>query len=222
MNQENNSSSFRVPSRNSLIASTLIAAVAAGVILVTIILPAEYGIDPTGMGKALGLTALSGSERRESPPSGAAAKPWDAAPNTGVNGDIAGNHRQAYRTDVVEIRMAPGEELEYKAALAQGEPLLYSWETGNREHLVYYDFHGEPADADAHRPPGYFMRYEEQQDGAASSHGYLVAPFIGKHGWYLLNFNDYPVTVRLTISGNYSWHGFLGRWNNNAETGEVE
>jgi hypothetical protein len=66
------------------------------------------------------------------------------------------------------------------------------------------------------------MRYEEQQDGAASSHGYLVAPFIGKHGWYLLNFNDYPVTVRLTISGNYSWHGFLGRWNNNAETGEVE
>jgi hypothetical protein len=38
--------------------STAIAAVIASAILVTIVLPAEYGIDPTGVGRILGLTQM--------------------------------------------------------------------------------------------------------------------------------------------------------------------
>lgn len=44
-----------LPSSAQLLKSTLIAAVSAIVILVTVVLPAEYGIDPTGVGRAIGL-----------------------------------------------------------------------------------------------------------------------------------------------------------------------
>ena len=47
-----------LPSSAQLLRSTAIAIVAAGVILVTAVLPAEYGIDPTGVGRLLGLTEM--------------------------------------------------------------------------------------------------------------------------------------------------------------------
>jgi hypothetical protein len=46
------------PSARRLLRSTLIAAVAAFVLLITVVLPAEYGIDPTGVGRVLGLTQM--------------------------------------------------------------------------------------------------------------------------------------------------------------------
>lgn len=46
------------PSGAALARSTLLALVIAGVLLVTCVLPAEYGIDPTGVGRILGLTPM--------------------------------------------------------------------------------------------------------------------------------------------------------------------
>nr|WP_300975710.1 hypothetical protein [Yoonia sp.] len=46
------------PSSQQLLRSTLIALIAAIVILVTIVLPSEYAIDPTGVGRVLGLTEM--------------------------------------------------------------------------------------------------------------------------------------------------------------------
>lgn len=40
--------------------ATLAAVLIAGIVLVGAILPAEYGVDPTGFGRAMGFTALSG------------------------------------------------------------------------------------------------------------------------------------------------------------------
>ena len=45
-------------SRRSLLLATLAALVVALLVLVLFILPAEYGIDPTGVGRAIGLTVL--------------------------------------------------------------------------------------------------------------------------------------------------------------------
>jgi hypothetical protein len=222
MNSEDKANDFRMPSRKSLVNSSLIAVVAAAVILATIILPAEHNIDPTGFGKLLGLTELSGLAHQAVPAGGTVNGPGDQAPRDAADANTAGSHRGPYRTDTIEIAMAPGDELEYKAALARDEPLLYSWETDNEESLVYYDFHGEPAENDGTWPEGYFKSYEEKQDGASSSHGYLIAPFTGNHGWYLLNFTDHPVTVRLKISGNYSWHGYIARWNNYVQVTEAD
>ncbi|MFB2602180.1 transmembrane anchor protein, partial [Rhizobium phaseoli] len=47
-----------LPSSKQLVRSTIIAAAAAAAILVTVVLPSEYAIDPTGVGSALGLTAM--------------------------------------------------------------------------------------------------------------------------------------------------------------------
>lgn len=47
-----------LPTSAQLWRSTIIAAVSAAVILVTVVLPSEYGIDPTGVGRRLGLTEM--------------------------------------------------------------------------------------------------------------------------------------------------------------------
>jgi hypothetical protein len=47
-----------LPTSRQLIRSTLIALTAAIVILVTAVLPGEYGIDPTGIGRLLGLAEM--------------------------------------------------------------------------------------------------------------------------------------------------------------------
>lgn len=47
-----------LPSTGKLIKSTILAAIAAGMLLVTVVMPAEYGIDPTGAGEMLGLTDM--------------------------------------------------------------------------------------------------------------------------------------------------------------------
>lgn len=47
-----------LPTTKQLFRSTLIALVTAIVLLVAVILPAEYAIDPTGAGKVLGLTKM--------------------------------------------------------------------------------------------------------------------------------------------------------------------
>lgn len=41
-----------------LLRSTVIALLVAAVLLVTVVLPAEYGVDPTGVGRVLGLTQM--------------------------------------------------------------------------------------------------------------------------------------------------------------------
>ncbi|BBI69651.1 hypothetical protein PKHYL_38420 [Psychrobacter sp. KH172YL61] len=51
-------SQAELPSSNQLIKSTILAIIAAIVLLFTVVLPAEYGIDPTGVGKLLRLTEM--------------------------------------------------------------------------------------------------------------------------------------------------------------------
>ncbi|HYW14589.1 MAG TPA: hypothetical protein VE891_00355 [Allosphingosinicella sp.] len=53
---EQNPAIDELPSKRQLNRATLIAAGVAAAILVTTVLPAEYGVDPTGVGRVLGLT----------------------------------------------------------------------------------------------------------------------------------------------------------------------
>jgi hypothetical protein len=46
------------PSPRALLRSTIVAGATALLILVTVVLPAEYGIDPTRIGRVLGLTRM--------------------------------------------------------------------------------------------------------------------------------------------------------------------
>ena len=58
MYNSQNSSPIELPSSKQLVRSTILALLTAVVLLVSVILPAEYAIDPTGIGRLLGLTQM--------------------------------------------------------------------------------------------------------------------------------------------------------------------
>ena len=58
MYNANKPAAEELPSAARLLRSTALAIVAAAAILVTAVLPAEYGLDPTGAGRILGLTEM--------------------------------------------------------------------------------------------------------------------------------------------------------------------
>jgi hypothetical protein len=109
-------------------------------------------------------------------------------------------HDAPAKDEVIEIILKPSDEVEYKALLNMGEPMLYSWSVNEGE--VYYDFHGEPSHPEEYEE-GFFQSYEVG-DGVSAAQGSFVAPFEGHHGWYWLNINDFDITIRLQAQGYYS------------------
>jgi hypothetical protein len=189
------------PSRQRLIASVAVALAGAALVLLIIVLPAEYNIDPTRIGGALGLTAMHAPKRtlqvkdviggnekyRE------VALPSLDKPVPLPNRAVIQVKPAAARTENVSVTLQPGQQTEIKAVMDAAQVILYSWTAEGGE--VYTDFHGhEPEAGDA------FVRYEEQQSGH-EGHGSLVAPFSGEHGWFWLNISEQPVTIRLMFSG---------------------
>lgn len=195
------------PSGSRLLLSVLAAVVLAGVVLVVAVLPAEYGIDPIGIGAHLGLTQmnqkasapitltdnLGGNENIEK-----AQIPDVGEPLPLPNPAVYQGHAEAPKTETVTITLPAFGETEVKTALAANQVVLYSWKTD--KGLVYVDYHGHSPDWE---DKSAFVRYQEVKDGLASANGSLVAPFAGEHGWYWVNINDYPVVITLTVSGYY-------------------
>jgi hypothetical protein len=181
------------PSLSTLARTTAIALVVAGVILVTAVLPAEYGIDPVGTGRWLGLTEIA------APPldpveltraEGAALKPT-------VNGPI-GEYPGQFKVDVYEVVLQPYEYVEYKYQLEQSATMAYSW---TASAPVLQDFHGERSGGGENGAPAE-VSFDKRDRNAAD--GSFTAPFAGIHGWYWENPGGEPVTVRLTTSGFYT------------------
>jgi len=86
-------------------------------------------------------------------------------------------------------------ETEVKTVLSQSQVILYTWATD--QGAIYSDFHGhDPALGN-----DFWVRYLEDEQGSSGHSGSLVAPFSGEHGWYWLNYNEFPVTVTLTVTG---------------------
>jgi hypothetical protein len=213
MTQLNNSGAAAV-SKKELLRGSAIAALVAGILLVTAVLPAEYGIDPTGIGKGLGLTALNNAAAANSPavaetapvpaPAAGLALPTTVPPGSTVSAKgeqrgtaIASKQALPYRTDTMEIVLAPQKGVEVKTHLAKGATLIYSWKTQGGEP-VNHDFHGEPVDAGKDEFESFIL-----EKGVSESRGSLIAPFTGVHGWYWKNKTNLPITVVLTSSGFY-------------------
>ena len=165
--------SIALPSRKGLLIRVLVSLVAALVIAFGFVLPAEYQIDPTGFGKATGLTKM-----------GAGAVAATTA---------AHSYPQAFRTDRISLTLFPKMDYEYKVHMKEGDVLVYSWISPG---VYEYDFHGEPD-----KDPGNATSYKA--GNAAESHGSLIAPFQGIHGWYWKNNTDKPMEIKLRMAGVY-------------------
>lgn len=190
------------------------AAIGAATILVGAVLPAEYGIDPTGIGAQLGLLNLSHADAAATAPQFAAKTGMAVGDAIGAtlrepvplpNPEVHQNAAAHYRSEVITITMEPDEELEYKAVLQRDQVLLYRWSVDQGE--VYFDFHADAPEA----PEGFWVRYAEGE--ANTANGSLVAPFTGNHGWFWQNFNGHPVTITLEVAGYYDDLRELGRFN---------
>jgi len=203
-----------VQSLKSLIIATASATLLATLILISAVLPAEYGIDPTGLGKMMGLTALSAQTKAASqslaitcpvlPPQPAEISGQDqnhtVNKSTGST-ETAKKEQLPQWQDSVKIMVPAGEGLEYKFHLAKGASLEYSWATDGAK--LYFDFHGEPQGDKT----GYFKSFKESTDNQAN--GTLTAPFEGPHGWYWENKTRSPVTIILNTKGSYRILGLL-------------
>ena len=190
------------PSSKRLCMSIAAAIAGAIVLLVLIVLPAEYGIDPTNLGARMGLTAINAPGRMlkiKDVIGGNQNYREVKVPNPGnptplPNPDVVQLKTAAPSTKTVTVRLDLDQQTEIKVALDAAQVMLYTWHADGE---VYTDFHGHEPDADRE-----FVRYEEQQAGHEGS-GSLVAPFKGEHGWYWLNISDRPVTISLTLTGYY-------------------
>lgn len=225
MSQTTQNGAISAP-KKELLRGTTIAAIVAGIILTVAILPAEYGIDPTGIGKLLGLTNMHNTaaatvtapaqEQAQTPAmSETATKPAATTAATGTGSPvkkpstvaapgeeravtIASPQTAAYRVDTMEVTLPPGKGLEVKTHLAKGATLIYSWKTKGGE-VLNHDFHGEPVNAKGDEFESFIL-----EDNVSESRGSLIAPFSGVHGWYWKNKSKAPVTVILNASGFYT------------------
>lgn len=181
------------PSRKNLLFMTGGAAAAAAIILFGAVLPAEYNIDPLGVGKASGLSRLWSPPEVEYTP-GAGERP------------LFTDHDIPFRTDVLEIPLLTEEDperryqVEYKVRMKEGATLVYGWEAiGAPPDEFYFDFHSHTTPE-----PGAEMVVASHKAAiGAAQNGAIVAPFDGIHGWYLQNQSLEPVTVRVRLAGFY-------------------
>lgn len=205
-----------LPSTRRLLRSTVIAILVAAGLLVTVVMPSEYAIDPTGVGRTLGLTQMGELKLILAQEALAeAAAPQAAAPAPTATSARAPVQQvaqvqaiekpvtkpvtapaPALRTNQMSVTLKPGEGTEIKLEMLKGKTVSYEWTaTGG---LVNYDTHGEPYNGEK----GYFHSYNKGKQ-VKSNKGEFTALFDGTHGWFWRNRSNKDVTISLNTTGDY-------------------
>lgn len=189
--------------KKSIIKQVLIALAIGIVLLVGAVLPAEYGIDPLGIGKAAGFSKLYVGDEKQAEAMQTTAHKIIKMENVGSGPEVARpdaiNNPEpavqlAERTDQVNVLVPAGEGLEYKVNMLKHGNLRYEWITDKNE--VYFDFHGEVKD-NHNFFESYTIAYSNNIAGS------FIAPFEGPQGWYFKNNSNKDITVRLKLRGQY-------------------
>jgi len=204
-----------LPSTAKLIRSTIISAIVALVLLVTVVMPAEYAMDPTGVGRLLGLTDMGEIKQQLADEAAAdeaaqltavpsAAQELSPEPAAPVQQTVAAPEPQAEPAvatpataqpewqDEVRVVLTPGEGTEYKLTMEEGAVASFHW--ASEGGPVNFDTHGDGG--------GQSISYEKGR-GVAEDEGELTAAFTGNHGWFFRNRNSNDVTMVLRTRGDY-------------------
>ena len=184
----NNNSS--IPSTSKLIKSTIIAIGIATIILVIAVLPAEYGIDPTGVGKLVGLKKMG--EIKVSLSQEVAANELEDNKSASVSNIEINPSNYISQKGEITIILQPNEGRELKVSMKKDDQINYDWHTDRG--VLYFAAHtdsGEPHD------------YSEGTK--SSDKGVLKAFSDGRHGWWYKNRTSEVVTLTLQIDGKYSY-----------------
>ncbi len=192
-----------LPSTGQLLRSTLIAVIIATILLGTVVLPAEYGVDPTGVGRLVGLTQMGevkmtlaeeARKDREADAARSATTPPQVSPAELANTSIAPANTGATRTDSMTVTLQPGQGVEIKLDMRKGARAAYEWTTTGGG--LNFDIHGDNTSKA-------FISYKKGTNATQDS-GEIIADFDGSHGWFWRNRTMGDVTVTLKTSGEYS------------------
>ena len=201
-----------LPSTRKLVRSTVIALLVAAGLLVTIVMPSEYAVDPTGVGRVLGLTemgelkitlAQEALADAAPPQASAPASASASAPQVAQAQPIAkpvvqpvATPAPTLKTDQMSVTLKPGEGTEIKLEVLKNKTVSYEWTAGGGP--VNYDTHGEPYNGEK----GYFHSYNKGKQ-VKSDKGEFTAIFDGTHGWFWRNRSNSDVTIALKTTGDY-------------------
>lgn len=208
MEHKNTPLNTDLPSMGKLIKSTVLAIVLATIILVTVVLPAEYGLDPTGIGNFIGLVKMgeikmslaqeAAADRADGKTKG--PNPTDEATlvSKSESETAATQSRQSenkLRSDEITFSLSPGEGKEIKLTMTKGAQVNYVWQTD-----------GGRANFDAHADSKKLqIRYHSYNKGSVERKaGVLEAAFDGKHGWFWRNRTTENMQIILQVEGEYS------------------
>ncbi|MBU0801030.1 MAG: transmembrane anchor protein [Alphaproteobacteria bacterium] len=205
-----------LPSTGKLIKSTIFAAITACLLLVTVVMPAEYGIDPTGIGNAIGLKRMGeikmslaaeaaaeqkaaqvavSTESTPIPPVAEITPVVAPTPVPAVQTAAAEEPQAAMRMDEMQVTLVPDEGTEIKVALSKGERVEYSWSTDGGK--ANFDVHGDSKMLN--------IDYHNYEKGSEQTkQGEIVAAFDGTHGWFWRNRTKETITVTLKVQGAHS------------------
>jgi hypothetical protein len=217
------------PSSARLRRSTFIAAGVALALLLTVVLPAEYGIDPTRIGGALGLAEMGEIKMQLAREAEAEA----AAPLQLSAADTARLVSIERRLDEIQALLAAGAAAaareapatsqsaadqpeaddsaeppwrdEISITLTPGQGVEYKLVmTEGAEAEFEWSANGGLLNHDTHgNGAGRSIRYEQGR-GVTGDSGVLVAAFDGDHGWFFRNRTDTDVQLTLRTRGDYA------------------
>lgn len=217
-----------LPSSKQLIRSTIAAIVVAAILLVTVVMPAEYAIDPTGAGRLLGLTEMGEIKAQleaeaaadeaaqmaeveavepsapvaaesEEPPAGASE-----SAGTPDSSQVAAKEPQAPAATTQPLVAESQWKDEVTVTLTPGEGTEFKL-TMNEGAVATFSWvsEGGPINYDTHGDGnGQSISYEKGR-GVPGDEGELEAAFTGNHGWFFRNRNDQDITLVLKTGGDY-------------------
>ena len=180
-----------LPSTSKLLWSTLLALIVAVIVLLIAVLPAEYGLDPTGLGKKIGLTALHQPEK----PEAKVVTPDQTSP-TAIASQTLQKRSEKWRSNTLKLTLPANQGLEVKALIDQGERFLFQWTVSSG--TLDFDMHGNVVGAAEDDYTSYWLG-----EGQSQAAGTFEAPFSGLHGWYWENKSEQAVTITLELEGYY-------------------
>jgi hypothetical protein len=222
-----------LPTSGQLLRSTLIAAGVAAALLVTVVLPAEYGIDPTGAGRALGLAQMGeiktqlqheaeadrlrdqGGGETPAAPVSPASQPTPER-RSSLFGTVfaqvvigpAAAHEPTRGRGSTRVPAAAGPRSdETTVTLGPGEGVELKMDMKKGAKATYaWTVAGGTVNHDTHGEP--FDNPDASHSyakgrGVSGDKGVLTAAFDGNHGWFWRNRGSKEVTVRLTTNGEY-------------------
>lgn len=202
--------------KKKIIINIALAMGIGSLLLIVAVLPAEYGIDPTGAGKLMGFDRLHVAEETSKLDKTVIEKkevkevkkyPALKLENLGSPSSVekpkeidnaAPANPSEFRSDEFTIDVLAGKGIEFKVKMKKYDQFKYEWVTN--EGVVFHDFHGEVKQGEK------YSKFYESYAQAFSNNvvGTFLAPFEGIHGWYFSNKSDKDVQVKLRLKGQYA------------------